>query len=64
MQVPPSPLACVALQPGLHAGTKIYYDLKLQTADEREFIIARSLDDLHMSREIAACLNARLTNAA
>ena len=45
---------------GMQAGNKLYYDLKIETIDNREYIAARSLDDLSLARQIAGHLQAQL----
>ena len=45
---------------GMQAGNKLYYDLKIETTDDREYIAARSLDDLSLARQIAGHLQAQL----
>jgi hypothetical protein len=49
---------------GMQAGNKLYYDLKIETTDNREYIAARSLDDLSLARQIAGYLRASLAAAS
>ena len=49
---------------GMQAGNKLYYDLKIETTDDREYVAARSLDDLSLARQIAGYLQAQLGHPA
>lgn len=48
----------------MQAGNKLYYDLKIETNDNREYVAARSLDDLNLARQIAGYLQAQLGHPA